>query len=265
MNKKRADVLVHNQKLTDSREKAKRLIMAGKIYVNEQKVFKPGEMFNEDTLFILKGKNLKYVSRGGYKLEKAIEYFNLSLKDKICGDFGASTGGFTDCMLQNGAKKVYAIDVGYGQIDWSIRSNDKVITIERTNLRYLDNSLINENLDFISIDVSFISLTLILPKAFELLDKDGQIVVLIKPQFEASKEDVGKKGIVRSDIVRINTIKKVYDFVNDNEYVPLNLTYSPITGTEGNKEYLMLISKYGVRFDRNIIDKIVEEGNDLLR
>lgn len=264
MNKKRADILVYEQGLTNSREQAKRMIMAGKIYVNEVKVYKPGEFFEDNTIFTLKGENQRYVSRGGYKLEKALKSFDISLENKICGDFGASTGGFTDCMLQNNASKVYAIDVGYGQIDWSIRSNNKVVTIERTNIRYLDNELIKEKLDFISIDVSFISLTLILPKAFELLDDEGQIVALIKPQFEASREEVGKKGIVKMESVRKKTIEKIYDFVVENNYVPRGLTYSPITGAEGNQEFLILISKNGNNFDKAKIVDIVNEGKNSL-
>lgn len=265
MKKNRADILVYKQGLVDSREKAKRLIMSGNIYVDQVKVLKAGEMYSSDTVFTLRGEKPKYVSRGGFKLEKAVEAFDLSLEDKICADFGASTGGFTDCMIQNGAKKVYAIDVGYGQIDWSIRSNPKVITIERTNIRYLDESLIKEKLDFISIDVSFISLTLILPKAFSIISEDGVIVALIKPQFEAGKEQVGKNGIVRSLETRISTLEKIYDFVLDNSFVPIDLTFSPITGAEGNQEFLIKISKNGQEFNRESIKTIVKEGDLLLR
>lgn len=265
MKKNRADVLVYKQGLVDSREKAKRLIMSGNIYVDEVKVLKAGEMYEDGTIFTLKGEKPKYVSRGGFKLEKAVETFKLDLEDKVCADFGASTGGFTDCMLQNGAKKVYAIDVGYGQIDWSIRSNPKVVTIERTNIRYLDESLIQEKLDFISIDVSFISLTLILPKAFSLIADNGTIVALIKPQFEAGKDEVGKKGIVRSLETRIKTIEKIYDFILENSFTPLDITFSPITGAEGNQEFLIKISKNGLVYNREQIKNIVEDGNSLLR
>lgn len=263
--KKRADLLLYNQGLTNSREKAKRLIMAGKVYIEEKKVYKPGEMYSEDTVFTVKDYEQKYVSRGGYKLEKAIDTFNIDLNNLICADFGASTGGFTDCMIQNGAEKVYAIDVGYGQLDWSIRSNEKVVVIERTNLRYLDNDLIKEELDFISIDVSFISLTLILPKAFELLKDSGEIIALIKPQFEASKEEVGKKGVVKSIETRIKTINKIYDFVIDSGYNISGLTFSPITGAEGNQEYLISIKNYGDSIEKEEISKIVLEGNNQLR
>ncbi len=265
MKKYRADVLVFNQKITDSREKAKRLIMAGKIYVGEVKVSKPGDMYDEDAIFTLKGEGEKYVSRGGYKLEKAINEFGIDLKDKICGDFGASTGGFTDCMLQNGASKVYAIDVGYGQLDWKIRSDPKVITIERTNIRYLENELIEEPLDFISIDVSFISLTLILPKAFELINSNGKIVALIKPQFEAQKSDVGKKGIVRDEKVKIQAINKIVDFVVNSGYNVQNMTYSPITGAGGNIEFLIIISKTGNTIDSSLIEEIVKSSEILAR
>lgn len=265
MKKNRADVLVYKQGIVDSREKAKRLIMSGNIYVDQVKVLKAGEMFAEDTVFVLRGEKPKFVSRGGFKLEKAIEAFNIDLSDKVCADFGASTGGFTDCMLQENAKKVYAIDVGYGQLDWSIRSNPKVVTIERTNLRYLDESLIEEKLDFISIDVSFISLTLILPKAFNLINNNGIIVALIKPQFEAGKDEVGKNGIVRNLDTRIETIEKIYDFILANNFIALDLTYSPITGSQGNQEFLIKISKTGQNFSKDLIKEVVEEGNSKLR
>lgn len=264
MKKSRADVLVHKQGIVDSREKAKRLIMSGNIYVDQVKVLKPGEMYSEDTIFTLRGEKPKYVSRGGFKLEKAIEAFDIDLENKICADFGASTGGFTDCMLQENAQKVYAIDVGYGQLDWSIRSNPKVVTIERTNIRYLDESLIKEKLDFISIDVSFISLTLILPKAFATIKDDGIITALIKPQFEAGKDEVGKNGIVRDLGTRKKTIEKIYDFVLENSFVPLDLTFSPITGSEGNQEFLIKISKTGEAFNRELIEEVVNQGNSYL-
>ncbi|NLW42337.1 MAG: TlyA family RNA methyltransferase [Tissierellia bacterium] len=265
MKKNRADILVFNQNIANSREKAKRLIMAGKMYVGEQKVLKPGDMFEEGTIFTLRGEEEKFVSRGGYKLEKALEEFDINLKGKICGDFGASTGGFTDCMLQNGASKVYAIDVGYGQLDWKIRSNPNVVTIERTNIRHLDNKLIDEKLDFISIDVSFISLTLILPKAFEILDDNGSIVGLIKPQFEASKSEVGKKGIVRDDKVKINAINKIFEFVVSANYTIKNLTFSPITGAGGNIEFLIEISKNGASIQKEMVEEVVRSSNHLVR
>lgn len=263
MAKERADVLVFSQGITESREKAKRLIMAGKIYVEEERVLKPGTMYDIDTVFILRGEPEKYVSRGGYKLEKAIEEFDINLEGKYCGDFGASTGGFTDCMLQNGAKKVYAIDVGYGQLDWSIRSNDKVVVIERTNLRYLDENLIKEELDFISIDVSFISLTLILPKAFNLIKDEGKIVALIKPQFEATREDVGKNGIVKDLAVRKATIEKIYNFVKENGFKITNFTFSPITGATGNVEFLAEIEKVGKEINIEEIDEVVKISKKL--
>lgn len=263
MAKERADVLVYSQGITESREKAKRLIMAGKIYVEEERVLKPGTMYDKNTVFTLRGEPEKYVSRGGYKLEKAIEEFKIDLKDKFCGDFGASTGGFTDCMLQNGAKKVYSIDVGYGQLDWSIRNNDKVIVIERTNLRYLDESLIKEELDFISIDVSFISLTLILPKAFNVIKEDGKIVTLIKPQFEATRKEVGKNGIVKDLEVRRDVINKIYNFVRENGFKMTNLTFSPITGAAGNVEFLAEIEKTGKEINIEKIDEVVQISKKL--
>lgn len=265
MEKNRADILVFNQNIANSREKAKRLIMAGKIYVGEEKVYKPGDMFPIDTIFILRGENDRFVSRGGYKLEKALEEFDIDLNDKICGDFGASTGGFTDCMLQNGAKKVYAIDVGYGQLDWKIRSNPNVVTIERTNIRYLDKNLIKDKLDFISIDVSFISLTLILPKAFELLKDNGSIIGLIKPQFEAERSDIGKKGIVRDESVKIRAINKIFDFVTECKYAVKNITFSPIAGAGGNIEFLIEITKNGESIEKEIVEEVVKLSNFLAR
>lgn len=264
MSKLRADILVYNQNLAESREKAKRLIMSGKIYVGEEKVSKPGNFYDEDTVFTLRGESEKYVSRGGYKLEKAISEFKINIEGKICADFGASTGGFTDCMLQFGAEKVYAIDVGYGQIDWRLRNCQRVITIERTNIRHLDPNLINEPLDFISIDVSFISLTLILPKAFELLSNNGSVIALIKPQFEAKREDVGKKGIVKDDKVKIRAINKIFKFVRESDYKVLNLTYSPITGAGGNVEFLIEISKQGSNVDESIVEDVVFKSSGLL-
>ncbi|MDO5724682.1 MAG: TlyA family RNA methyltransferase [Tissierellia bacterium] len=243
MAKKRADILLYKSGQAKSREYAKRLIMEGVVYVDTIRVMKPGDFYEEDTVFNLKNSNLKYVSRGGLKLEKALSAFNIVLKDKICADFGASTGGFTDCMLQNGAKKVYSIDVGYGQIDYKLREDDRVILMERTNIRYLNSDEIKEKLDFISIDVSFISLELILPKAFENLNNNGSIVCLIKPQFEAGREKVGKKGIVKSKDVHFEVVEKIYNFVEDYDYKMTAIEKSPITGAKGNVEFLALIEK----------------------
>lgn len=263
MKRDRADILVFKQGLTDSREKAKRLIMAGQVYVEEVKVQKPGESFYLDTVFNIRGEGVKYVSRGGYKLEKAIDFFNLNLKDKVCADFGASTGGFTDCMLQNGANKVYALDVGYNQLDYKIRSDSKVETYERTNIRHLPEDFFSTELDFISIDVSFISLELILPKAFENIKDNGQIVALIKPQFEADREDVGKGGIIKDSKIHIKVISKIFDFVNNSNFNLTGLTYSPIKGTNGNIEYLALIEKNGANIDKGSITSIVNQSKSL--
>lgn len=243
MQKKRADVLLYEKDLADSREKAKRLIMEGVVYVGEVKVEKPGELYSDETMFIVKSNPLKYVSRGGLKLEKAIENFKLDLVDKICMDIGASTGGFTDCMLQSGAKKVYAVDVGYGQLDWKIRNDNRVVVLERTNIRKLDTDAIKDKIDFISIDVSFISLELVLPVAEKLLSDDGTIIALIKPQFEAGKGKVGKKGIVKDREIHLETINKVIDFSKTIGLYAKNLTYSPIKGTTGNIEFLIMLSK----------------------
>lgn len=265
MKKERADVLAFKQGLFTSREKAKSAIMAGLLYVDEVKVLKPGDMFDVETVFLSRGLEQPYVSRGGLKLEKAIEYFKIDLENSTCGDFGASTGGFTDCMLQNGAKKVYAIDVGYGQLDWKIRSDPKVVVIERTNIRTMTDDLIDEELDFISIDVSFISLTLILPKAIANLNNTGEIVALIKPQFEAGREQVGKKGIVKSREVHVEVIEKIRDFLEDNNMKMANLTYSPITGTTGNIEYLAHIKREDSIETLYDITTIVNEAFNQLR
>lgn len=243
MQKKRADVLLYEKGLVDSREKAKRFIMEGVVYVGEIKVEKPGELYSDETEFTIKSNPLKYVSRGGLKLEKAIDYFKLDLADKICMDIGASTGGFTDCMLQNGAKKVYAVDVGYGQLDWKIRNDSRVVVLERTNIRKLDTEIIKDKIDFISIDVSFISLELVLPVAEKLLSEDGVIVALIKPQFEAGKGKVGKKGIIKDKSIHIDTINKVIDFSKTIGLYTRGLTYSPIKGTTGNIEFLIMLNR----------------------
>lgn len=259
MKKIRADVLVHQQGLSKSRELAKRYIMAGKIYVKETRVEKPGQLFDEDTEFKIKGPVQKYVSRAGYKLEKAIDVFEIDLSDKICADFGASTGGFTDCMLQNKAKKVYAIDVGYGQLDYKLRTNPNVVVIEKTNIRTMDTKIIQDEVSFISIDVSFISLELILPKAFDLLEKTGQIVGLIKPQFEAGRDQVGKGGIVKDKNVHRQVIEKILAFVSDHGHCVTDLTISPIKGSHGNVEYLILIEEDGTFVDESIVEDVIRD------
>lgn len=243
MAKIRLDVALVEGGFAESREKAKSLIMAGIVYVNNQKSDKAGNTVKPDDIIEVRGETLKYVSRGGLKLEKAVNTFDFSLADKVCADIGASTGGFTDCMLQNGAKKVYAIDVGYGQLAWKLRTDNRVINLERTNFRYVTQEQIPEELDFASVDVSFISLSLILPVLYTLLKDNGQAVCLIKPQFEAGKENVGKKGVVRDKNVHIAVIEKIIDVIISNNFRLLGLDFSPVKGPEGNIEYLCHIEK----------------------
>lgn len=241
--KTRLDVAVFEGGYAPSREKAKAIIMAGLVYVNNQKVDKAGFELKEGDVLEVRGKTLKYVSRGGLKLEKAMECFPITLTDKICMDVGASTGGFTDCMLQNGAKKVYSIDVGYGQLAWKLRTDDRVVNLERTNFRYVDNTVVKDKIDFSSVDVSFISLSHILPVLSTLLTDTGEAVCLIKPQFEAGKEKVGKKGVVRDLNVHLEVVKKVIGLALDNGFDVLGLEFSPIKGPEGNIEYLIFLKK----------------------
>lgn len=243
MSKKRLDLLVVEQGLAQSRERAKALIMAGEIYVDNQKADKPGDLFSEDARLEHRGTGLRYVSRGGLKLEKAIEAFGLELTGLICMDVGASTGGFTDCMLQNGAQKVYAVDVGYGQLAWSLRNDSRVVNLERVNARRLTPELVPEKLDFFSVDVSFISLSLILPAVLPLLEEQGRGVCLIKPQFEAGREKVGKKGVVRDPAVHVEVIGKVVDFALTSGFSVLGLDFSPVKGPEGNIEYLIFLER----------------------
>lgn len=242
--KERLDVLLVNQGLAPSREKAKAVIMSGNVFVDGQREDKAGSVFDEDKVHIeIKGSTLKYVSRGGLKLEKAMEQFCVSLEGKVCMDIGASTGGFTDCMLQNGAKKVYSVDVGHGQLAWKLRSDERVVCMEKTNFRYLEREQIADDLDFASVDVSFISLTKILLPARKLLKTGGEMVCLIKPQFEAGKEKVGKKGVVREPAVHKEVIHKIIDYAMLTGFQVLNLEFSPIKGPEGNIEYLIFIRK----------------------
>ena len=241
--KKRLDILVTERGLAESREKAKTLIMAGDVYVDQQKADKPGDLYPEEAPIEVRGKGLKYVSRGGLKLEKAMAEFPISLSGLVCMDVGASTGGFTDCMLQNGAKKVYAIDVGYGQLAWSLRTDCRVVNLERTNARYLSQEQVPEPIDFFSVDVSFISLSLILPAVRPLLSENARAVCLIKPQFEAGREKVGKKGVVRDPAVHQEVIEKVLGFALENGYSVLGLTFSPVKGPEGNIEYLAYLQR----------------------
>ena len=244
MAKIRLDVYLTENGLTTSRERAKALIMAGQVYVKNQKCDKAGMMIDDSEKEVeIRGEQLKYVSRGGLKLEKAMAEFPISLENKVTMDIGASTGGFTDCMLQNGAKRVYAVDVGYGQFAWKLRQDKRVVNMERTNIRYVTPEDIGEEIDFASIDVSFISLKLVLPAAYNLLAPDGEIVALIKPQFEAGKGQVGKKGVVRDKSVHFDVIRSVLDFAVDNGFTVLGLSYSPIKGPEGNIEYLAYLKK----------------------
>ncbi|MEE1187276.1 MAG: TlyA family RNA methyltransferase [Acutalibacteraceae bacterium] len=261
----RLDVYLADNGLVESREKARAVIMAGDVYVDNQKADKPG--------FFLKGNenievrsSMKYVSRGGYKLEKAMQVYDICLENKICADIGASTGGFTDCMLQNGASKVYAVDVGYGQLAWQLRCSQKVVNLERTNFRYCTKEQIPDALDFASVDVSFISLKIILPVLKNLLKENGECVCLIKPQFEAGKEKVGKKGVVKDKQVHIEVIDKIITFALQNKFIVKGLEYSPIKGPQGNIEYLIYLQNSTI--GESLIDvtskEIVEKShNDL--
>ena len=239
----RLDVALYERGFAESREKAKALIMAGIVYVNNQKSDKAGNTVKAEDIIEVRGETLKYVSRGGLKLEKAMSAFSLSLDGFLCADIGASTGGFTDCMLQNGANKVYAIDVGYGQLAWKLLTDERVVNLERTNFRYVTEEQIPEKLDFCSVDVSFISLSLILPVMRNILKEKGRAVCLIKPQFEAGKENVGKKGVVREKSVHIAVIDKIKNIINENKFSLLGLDFSPVKGPEGNIEYLCYIEK----------------------
>lgn len=266
MDKERIDVLLTNNQIVDSREKAKKYIMAGLVYVDEERIDKPGTKVPVDSNIIIKGNPIPYVSRGGLKLEKALNTFSLQIKDKVALDIGASTGGFTDCMLQNGVKKVYAIDVGYGQLDWKLRNDSRVIVMDRTNIRYLEKDNIDELASLVSIDVSFISLKLVLPKVKELTTDDVDIIALIKPQFEAGRDKVGKKGVVRDIKVHKGVIREIYDFCLDIGLNFVALTYSPVKGAEGNREYLAhIIKDRNKEFDIDKqIENVVNESHDEL-
>ena len=239
----RLDQYLVQNGLVQSRERAKALIMAGVVFVNQQKVDKAGEMIKEGAVVEVRGHDIGYVSRGGLKLEKAMKCFPLTPNGKVCMDIGASTGGFTDCMLQNGAVKVYSIDVGHGQLDWKLRNDPRVVCMERTNIRYVTPEDIGEPASFVSIDVSFISLTKVLTPVRELLAENGEIVCLIKPQFEAGREKVGKKGVVRDPKVHLEVIRAVMDFASSIGFEILHLEFSPIKGPEGNIEYLLHLKK----------------------
>ena len=241
--KQRLDVALVERGLIASREKAKVVIMEGLVYVNGQKSDKAGAQVKDDDKIEVRGETLRYVSRGVKKLEKAMQVFPITLNDCICIDIGASTGGFTDCMLQNGAKKVYSVDVGYGQLAWSLRTDERVVNLERTNIRYVTEEQIPDPIDFISVDVSFISLTLVLPVAYQLLRPGAQMVCLVKPQFEAGKDKVGKKGVVREPQIHKEVIQKVAASAKELGFLRMGLDFSPIKGPEGNIEYLLFLKK----------------------
>ncbi len=257
--KQRLDVLLTQRGLCTSRESAKRVIMAGVVYVNGQKSDKAGENIADDANIEVRSQGDKYVSRGGLKLEKAMEEFPVQLQDRVCMDIGASTGGFTDCMLQSGASKVFAVDVGYGQLAWKLREDKRVCNMERTNIRYVTEEIIGEKIDFISIDVSFISLSLVLPVAFNLLGDKGELVALIKPQFEAGRENVGKKGVVKDHSVHEDVIVKVLNIAKELGFFIGGLTFSPVKGPQGNIEYLVYLKKADENLDIDIDAKKVVE------
>ena len=261
--KKRLDILLFEQGFADSREKAKRLIMSGIVYVDNIKEDKAGSTFSEDAVIEVRGKTMKYVSRGGLKLEKAMQNFDITLDGTVCMDVGASTGGFTDCMLQNGAVKVYSVDVGHGQLDWKLRNDERVICMEKTNIRYVTPADIDDILDFASIDVSFISLTKVLTPVRELLKEDGEVVCLVKPQFEAGREKVGKKGVVRDKSVHKDVIREVIAYATANGYRILDLDFSPVKGPEGNIEYLLHLRKVEGASESAITDDKISEVVEL--
>ncbi len=264
--KERLDILVVERRLADSREKAKAIIMAGNVFVNGQREDKAGSMFDITSQIEVRGVTMKYVSRGGLKLEKAMTHFDISLEGKVCMDVGASTGGFTDCMLQNGAVKVYCVDVGHGQLDWRLRQDERVVVMEKTNIKFVTPEDIDEVIDFASIDVSFISLTKVLLPVRNLLKDGGEIAALIKPQFEAGREKVGKKGVVREKSVHMEVIENVTEFAKNNGFIPLNLEFSPIKGPEGNIEYLLHLRKSDEMTDELSfnIREIVEKAHEML-
>ena len=263
--KKRLDVLLVEQGLADSREKAKAIIMSGIVYVDNNKEDKAGTTFEETAKVEVRGNTLRYVSRGGLKLEKAMNNFGVTLDGKVCMDVGASTGGYTDCMLQNGAVKVYSVDVGHGQLAWKLRNDERVVCMEKTNIRYVTPEDIDDRVEFASIDVSFISLTKVLPAVKELLTENGEIVCLIKPQFEAGREKVGKKGVVRELSTHIEVVQMIVDYVRNNGFRTLDLSYSPIKGPEGNIEYLLYMTKDESRENAEFdIKALVSESHDTL-
>ncbi len=263
MSKIRLDVLLTNKGLAESRERAKSLIMEGQVYIDNQKCDKPGMQVDENTVPEVRGEKLKYVSRGGLKLEKAMRVFPITLEGKTAMDIGASTGGFTDCMLQNGAARVFAVDVGYGQFAWELRSDARVVNMERTNIRYVKKEDIGCELDFASIDVSFISLKLVLPVAYELLKSGGEAVALIKPQFEAGRGQVGKKGVVKDINIHYSVVMQTAEFAKSINFGVMGLSYSPVKGPEGNIEYLMWLKKdaEGKEISEELVKGVVCESH----
>jgi len=266
--KERIDIILVEKGYFNSREKAKKALMSGIVFVDGQLIDKPGTKIKKDSEIDVKGKGLPYVSRGGLKLEKAIEFFSICLENKVAMDVGASTGGFTDCMLQNGAQKVYSIDVGYGQLDWKLRQDNRVICMERTNIRYVKLEDIGEKVDFVSIDVAFISLRLVLPVVKNLIKEKGEIVFLIKPQFEAGRENVGRKGVVKDKKIHKEVVKGILDFTSDIGFMIKGVTFSPIKGPEGNIEFLA----YGINSEEKqskdndeMAESIVEQAHNTLR
>ena len=266
--KERLDVLLVKRNLAESREKAKAVIMSGIVYVDGQKEDKAGASFPETVQIEVRGSTLKYVSRGGLKLEKAMTCFGVTLEGQICMDVGASTGGFTDCMLQNGAVKVYAVDVGHGQLAWKLRNDERVVCMEKTNIRYVTPESVADKIRFVSIDVSFISLTKVLGAVKALMEPDGEVVCLIKPQFEAGREKVGKKGVVREKSVHLEVIERVAAFAGSIGFEALHLEFSPIKGPEGNIEYLLHLKNHtdGATFLNDGIQarEIVEKAHETL-
>ncbi len=264
MTKKRLDVALVERGLCESRQKAQAAIMAGLVLVNGQKVTKAGAPVDETAAIEVKGPAIPYVSRGGLKLEKAMKLWGIDLTGKVCADIGASTGGFSDCMLQTGAAKVYAVDTGYGKLDWKIRTDPRVVALERTNARYLTHEQIPEELDFASVDVSFISLRLILPALRGVLKEDGQVVCLVKPQFEAGREKVGKKGVVRDRKVHLEVLEHFLDHAHENGFAVQDMTYSPIKGPEGNIEYLGYLGPAGARSGDFELKALVDASHEAL-
>lgn len=266
--KERLDVLLVQRGLAPSREKAKAIIMSGIVYVDNVKEDKAGTTFDEKSVIEVRGKTLKYVSRGGLKLEKAMDIFGVEVEGKVCMDVGASTGGFTDCMLQNGAIKVYSVDVGHGQLAWKLVTDDRVVCMDKTNIRYITPEDISDVIQFASIDVSFISLTKVLLPVKGILTPEGRIVCLIKPQFEAGREKVGKKGVVRDKSVHMEVIEKVMEYAKSIGFGIMNLDFSPVKGPEGNIEYLLYLQNLeGVEgFEDYEVDvkKVVEDSHSVL-